>query len=228
MRVLFLSLLHYKCTAIKTGANNGELEVTRHPEEVEVVLPEGDCPLLLSYIVCGSRDRLTQYRLQLTVSHKETGVGGNIKFAFGDKDDAPLVKSSDTYKAHGIAVSKWDATFPGCGYELCYEIPVRVWPDNPNLLDLSIELKLGIRIGRIPKTYSAGKFTFRRPVQDPPTTTVARTEESSAATTSVPDESNSSTVQGEGTVRTFRLISDETESSASVNCRCYCDDLTPP
>lgn len=198
--------------------------MTKYPEE-DVIVLKTDSPLILSYMVCGSNAVLSRYVLEVTVSH--SGVGG---ITIMPKENIPLVRDSDT-EIHGISVSKWDATSPH--HELCYEIPVRVWPDNPKVMDLSIELKLSTRIGRFPLKYTVGLYRFSRPTQAPTTATVPETSTESEATSAfrLPFASDISTIQlprGEGsTVHSFRLLSDENEGGNSLNCRCYCEQDVP-
>ena len=126
------------------------LDVTRYPEGESVSLDTDGRPLILSYIVCGTRYNLERFQFKITVSQDGIG-GGDIK----PQLNAPLVRDA-TAEARGISTSLWNVTSPE--YEMCNEVPIRVWTDHSKIVDATIELKLGIKVNRIPEVYRGGKF----------------------------------------------------------------------
>lgn len=160
-------------------------------------------PLIIAYIVCGTRHNLERFRFKVTISQDGIGGGDVIPHL-----NAPLVRD-DIAESRGISVSLWNISSPD--YEMCNEVAVRVWTDHSKVVDSTIELKLAINIGRIPREYPGGKFRLHRPEQ---TTHVVTSEaDSIAATTSSP--------MG----RSLSLEQPSQPNRGSVlNCRCYCDE----
>lgn len=188
-------------------------------------------PLILSYIVCGNRHNLERYRFKITVSQEGIG-GGDVKPIL----NAPLVRDSIA-EARGISASLWNITSPD--YEMCNEIPIRVWTDHPKVLDSTIELKLSIKVGRIPREYPGGKYRLYYPEKvvpstmttSEPTIEVATTSEPTAeAATTTAAESASSTTLESVTDSPSKELPLKKEDSLRVpgdeellNCRCFCD-----
>ena len=131
------------------------LEVTKQPTVEKVSLDTNHRPLFLSYCVCGSRHNLERFRFKLTVLQESIG-GGDVK----PTPNGPLVYDS-TAAARGISASLWKMN--SSDYEKCVEVMIRVWADHPKVQNATIELKLGIKIGRIPREYPGGTFELFSP-----------------------------------------------------------------
>jgi hypothetical protein len=202
------------------------LEVTKYPSDEVVSLKNDGRPLIIFYTVCGDRDHLQKFRLKLTVSQENIG-GGDITL----KRNTPLVYDS-VAENRGISASLWNMISPD--YEMCIEVPVRVWPDHPKVQDASVELKLGIKKGgRFPTVYRGGKFRLRILEETTPAATTITTPAATTITTPQPatttvvteattEENMSSTASSEDLEDgdyILHLIKGEKET---LNCRCYC------
>lgn len=173
-------------------------------------------PLILSYVVCGTRQNLERFRFKVTISQDGIG-GGDVR----PQLNAPLVWDN-VAEARGISVSLWNITSRP-GYEMCVEILIRVWPDHPKVVDSTVELKLGINIGRIPREYPGGIFRLL-PCPGQATDMVTSTMEADSvtssdselpyvATTGLPSMGKSSSLENPTQPNQGNLL----------NCRCYCD-----
>lgn len=212
------------------------LEVIRYPKEESVSLETDGRPLILSYIVCGTRDNLERFRFKITISQDGIG-GGDVRPIL----NAPLIRDS-TAEARGISASLWN--IPSPDYEMCNEVPIRVWTDHAKVLNSTIELKLGIKDGRIPREYPGGKFRLYYPEKvalaittSTPATEVATREEATESTTKAASsaaESTSATTLESVTDSPNEEQSPKNEESSlhiikvpgndeMLNCRCYCD-----
>ena len=185
------------------------LEVTRYPEGESVSL-DTDRPLLLTYMVCGTRHDLERFRFKVTVSQDGIG-GGDVK----PQLNGPLVRD-DIAEARGISASLWNYTSPD--YEMCNEVAIRVWTDHSKVVDSTIELKLGISIDRIPREYPGGEFRLYYP-EDVVTTEVEEDDVTSDSelqyvATTVPSEVGRSS-----------MLENPTQPNQGnlLNCSCYCD-----
>ena len=172
------------------------LEVTRYPEGESVSLDTDGRPLILSYIVCGTRHDLERFQFKITVSQDGIG-GGDIK----PQLNAPLIRDA-TAESRGISVSLWNVTSPD--YEICNEVPIRVWTDHSKVVDSTIELKLGIKVGRIPEVYRGGKF---RLVHNPELATPIMTTQASVTTMESPSKA---------------ALENPTQDDL-LDCKCFCD-----
>lgn len=102
---------------------------------------QNDGPLILSYMVCGSRDAFRQLgSIIIRTSHRDTGGADIIP-----KPNFSLIRDSNAV-AHGITASLLSNQMSP-DFETCNEILVRVWTDHPNVVDLQIDLVLGIMVG---------------------------------------------------------------------------------
>ena len=193
------------------------LDVTRWPEGESVSLDTDGRPLILSYIVCGTRHDLERFQFKITVSQDGIG-GGDVK----PQLNAPLIRDA-TAEARGISASLWNVTSPD--YEMCNEVPIRVWTDHSKVEDSTIELKLGIKVGRIPEVYRGGKF---RLVRNPEPATPIMTTQASVTTQA------SMTTDSELTRVPYIVVSSTMESPSKaalenptrddlLDCKCFCD-----
>jgi hypothetical protein len=185
------------------------LEVTRFPGEEMVSLETDHRPLVLSYVVCGHRAHLQRFRIKLTVSQENIG-GGDITL----KRNTPLVYDS-VAENRGISASLWNMTSQD--YEMCIEVPVRVWPDHPKVQDSTIELKLGIRLGRIPRVYPGGKFHLFTPEKVIETTV---SEYESQHTT--PTDSSTADYPTTQVSSSDLYLLQSPEQNSTLICKCNC------
>ena len=164
-------------------------------------------PLILSYIVCGTRHNMEKFQFKITVSQDGIG-GGDIK----PQLNAPLIRDA-TAEARGISASLWNVTSPE--YEMCNEVPIRVWTDHSKVVDSTIELKLGIKVNRIPEVYRGGKF---RLVHNPPATPIMTTQASVSTDSELPYIVVSSTMESPSKAALEKPTRDDL-----LDCKCFCD-----
>ena len=165
-------------------------------------------PLILSYVVCGTRHNLERFRFKVTVSQDGIG-GGDVK----PQLNGPLVRD-DIAEARGISASLWNFTSPD--YEMCNEVLVRVWTDHSKVVDSTIELKLSITVGRIPREYPGGKFRLHHSTHE---------VTSEAEASSVTSEPYIATTAPSSVGRSSSLENPTQPNRGNLrNCRCYCDE----
>jgi hypothetical protein len=118
---------------------------------------ETDSPLLLSFMVCGSREGFEALHLKIKLVSCN-GAGAQLT----PRLNSSLVRDSNAER-YGISVTLLNATSPR--HEMCNEVLVRVWTDHSSVHNSTIELLLNIKPDgeRFPQTFEGGSYFLHLP-----------------------------------------------------------------
>jgi hypothetical protein len=151
-------------------------DVSMSPKQESVTLKVGS-PLFLSFMVCGSRESFETLSFKIKILDS-SGAGAQLT----PRLNSSLVRDSNAER-YGISVTLLNAASPH--HEMCNEVLVRVWTDQSNVQDSSIELLLNIKPDgeRFPRTFRGGSYFLHLPIPTVPTPVVMTT---TAATVPTP------------------------------------------
>ena len=138
---------------------SADFVVTRSPQE-EAVSLQTDAPLFLSFMVCGRTADFVQQRLNFKIDLSRNGA----KVRLTPRLNSSPVRDSQADRL-GLSLSLLNTTSPN--FEMCNEVLVRVWTDNPAIQNASIELLLITQTGPVPDVFRCGSYFLYSPVAAP-------------------------------------------------------------